>query len=136
MPQRYQRLDFSNETSITDFSSWQPDVITINLGTNDHSAPCDTTLFETRFNSFLTELRDLHPQSWILVLRPFRGYFEDNEKKIVEERKKDGDKKIAFIDTTGWLTAPEDFTDGTHPNPQGHQKAAEKLAPVIKNYLK
>ena len=37
-----------------------------------------------------------------------------------------GDARIFFVDTTGWLL-PADFTDGTHPNPQGSAKAAQQL---------
>ncbi|MFB3896730.1 MAG: GDSL-type esterase/lipase family protein, partial [bacterium] len=112
-----------------------PNIITINLGTNDRSAGADTTQLEQRFYEFLTELRTLHPQSWILVLRSFHGFWENNENKIVEQRKQSGDKKIAFIDTTGWLDLKTDYTDGTHPNPLGHRKAADKLVPILKQYL-
>ena len=61
---------------------------------------------------------------------------QEIERKIVDIRKKEGDKKLEFIDTTGWLDAQMDYTDGTHPNPQGHRKAADKLIPVLKKYLK
>jgi lysophospholipase L1-like esterase len=135
MPLKYQNLELYNDTYKTDFAQWQPEIITINLGTNDHSASADTTQLEKRFYEFLTELRTLHPKSWILVLQPFHGFFADNEKKIVEQRNRAGDKKVTFIDTTGWLDRKTDYTDGTHPNPLGHRKAAEKLIPVLKQYL-
>jgi lysophospholipase L1-like esterase len=135
MPLKYQNLELYNDAYKTDFTQWQPEIITINLGTNDHSASADTTQLEKRFYEFLTELRVLHPNSWILVLRPFHGYYEHIEKKVVEQRIKTGDGKIAFIDTTGWLDLKTDYSDGTHPNPTGHRKAAEKLVPILKDYL-
>lgn len=101
MPLRYKNLELFNDAVRTDFTKWQPDIIIINLGTNDNSASADSTQLEIRFSEFLTELRTLHPNSWILVLRPFHGYYEASERKVVEQRKQSGDKKIAFIDTTG-----------------------------------
>ncbi|MCX7919417.1 MAG: GDSL-type esterase/lipase family protein [bacterium] len=135
MPLRYRNLELYNDAVKVDFTKWQPHIITINLGTNDNSVSADTATLETRFFEFLTELRTLHPSSWILVLRPFHGYYAESEKKVVEQRKQAGDKKIAFIDTTGWLDRKTDYTDGTHPNPIGHRKAAEKLIPILKYYL-
>ena len=32
----------------------------------------------------------------------------------------------------GWLTIPDDFADGYHPNEGGHQKVADRLAPILK----
>ena len=135
MPKRYPYIIGGNEDLKVDFKAWDPEIITINLGTNDTSLPCSEEAFSGHYLSFLRDLRRYHPNSWILVLNPFHGYWESNLKSIVDQRKKEGDTRIAWIDTKGWLNVQTGCTDGTHPNPQGHQAVAEKLVPVLKEYL-
>jgi hypothetical protein len=40
---------------------------------------------------------------------------------------------VEFVDTSGWL-GRSDFTDGVHPNINGHAKAAARLASLIRSF--
>jgi lysophospholipase L1-like esterase len=50
----------------------------------------------------------------------------------VNARQTAGDSRVYYVDTTGWL-GNGDFTDGTHPNEQGSQKAATALVAAMKS---
>ena len=122
MPSRYQKLRLAD----------QPDIIVVNLGTNDFFASVDTDTLKTAYLKFLTDLLALHPKSWILALRPFHGYYAQSEQQSVESVR---NTHVKFIDTTGWLDFGRYSTDGTHPNLQGHAKVAARLIPILKGYL-
>jgi lysophospholipase L1-like esterase len=135
MPKIYLRVDGGYPEKVMDFKNWEPDAITINLGTNDTSPYADPVFFKSHALAFLKQLRSIHPKAWILVLRPFKGAYEAEWKTVVAQQKKSGDTKVEFIDTKGWVDPATGYTDGTHPNPAGDKMAAEKLAPILKEYL-
>ncbi len=135
MPKIYLRVDGGYPEKVMNFKNWEPDLITINLGTNDSSPYADPVFFKSHALSFLRYLRTIHPKSWILVLRPFKGFYEAEWKTVVDQRKREGDTHIAFIDTTHWVDPAVGYTDGTHLNPVGNKMAADKLAPVLQEYL-
>ena len=54
----------------------------------------------------------------------------------VKSRNDAGDPAVHYIDTTGWLTETDDFTDHTHPSIAGHIKAARHLTEILAPYLK
>lgn len=52
-----------------DFSRFQPDIVCINLGTNDVSTPnYDIELFEAAYDRFITHLREVYPKADIVML--------------------------------------------------------------------
>ena len=136
LPGIYRRVDCGNDKLMMDFSKWVPDIITVNLGTNDNGIPVGDDFFDAHALAFLRQLRDFNPKSWILVLEPFHGFKAANWKRVVAQRQKEKDKKVVYIDTTGWLNPKTDCTDGTHLNPTGNSAIASKLVPVLKQYLK
>jgi lysophospholipase L1-like esterase len=118
---------------------WQPNVVIVNLGTNDVSGPAETPPadFQGAYVGLLTMIRDKNPGALILAMTPFglksgaqRVYPKEIE-AAVALRKSAGDNRVAFVDTSGWL-GRSDFTDGVHPNINGHVKAAGRLASVIR----
>jgi lysophospholipase L1-like esterase len=112
--------------------TWQPDVVVINQGTNDQGASSD--VFRPAYAAYLGVVRKGYPLAWIAALRPFGGYHAADIQMEVAARVAQGDTRIGYVDTTGWLAGP-DFTDGVHPNPQGSAKAAQLLVPVLRPHL-
>jgi lysophospholipase L1-like esterase len=107
---------------------WQPDLVTINQGTNDGGAtPAN---FSAAYTQFVTSIRTAYPGAKIAAMRPFNGAHAAEIQAEVAARNAAGDARVYYIDTTGWLVAA-DFTDGLHPNAQGSQKAAAALVPAI-----
>lgn len=69
MPGEYDRTLLYNPAHYWDHRSFRPDIICINLGTNDTSLDdYDIDLFELAYKKFLVHLRMLHPQAKIVLL--------------------------------------------------------------------
>jgi len=123
------------------FNRYNPNIIVINLGTNDSEAKVSDSMFESTYESFLANIRAKFPSAEIFVMRTFgnltfkEGFLSSPTLTAVNARINAGDKKLHFIDTKGWLTDPSDFNDGVHPSESGHNKAAQKLADILKPYL-
>ncbi|HKS97116.1 MAG TPA: GDSL-type esterase/lipase family protein [Terriglobia bacterium] len=102
-----------------------PEVVVVNQGTNDQQYSSER--FEPAYKSYIEEIRKAYPSAWIFCLRTFGGFHEADIKSAVESV---ADPRIIYVDTTGWLEK-SDYTDGLHPNVEGHRKAARKLVEMI-----
>ena len=104
LPSLYDRAIPTDAGSTWDFS-WQPDVVVINLGTNDFSTggdPSDAE-FTGAYQKFLAHLRDKYPAARIVALIPTllsgadltaaKTYIE----KAVALRKTAGDAKVSAV---------------------------------------
>ena len=87
--------------------------------------------FRAAYGTFLATVRAGYPAAKIAALRPFGGFQAAEIKAAVDARTAAGDARVVYIDTTGWLVAPGDFTDTLHPNAQGSTKAAQALTAAI-----
>ena len=112
-------------------SCWQPDMVVVNQGTNDWQAAASSDVFRPAYAKFLATIRAGYPNAKITALRPFGGGHAGDIQAEVQARQAADDKRVYYVDTTGWL-GNGDYTDGTHPNEQGSQKAATALAAAIK----
>jgi lysophospholipase L1-like esterase len=72
MPELYDRTLPTDAASSWDFSSWQADVVVLNLGTNDFSTDADPTHdeFVPAYTNFLAHIRGKYPSAEILCLYP------------------------------------------------------------------
>lgn len=105
-----------------------PELVTVNQGTNDQSYP--SSQFEPAYRSYIQEIRAAYPKAYLLCMRPFGGFHENDIRAAVKSLH---DARILYVDTTGWLEK-SDFTDGIHPNIGGHIKAARKLIAFIETH--
>ncbi len=112
--------------------SWQPDIVVVNQGTNDGRRTAEE--FRPAYRHYLEQIRKAYPNAWIAALRPFGGYHAENVLSEVTARNAAGDRRLFFVDTTGWL-GREDYTDGVHPNVQGGAKAADRLSAALRQRL-
>ncbi len=134
MPMLYDHADIGIEGTLGlehipwDFGSFRPDVIVINLGTNDASytkgIPERQEEFSKAYADFLGTVREKNPNAYIICALGMMGneLFPAVEKAV----SKANDKKIFALELDGQLES-----DGTgslgHPNAVSHKKAAEKL---------
>jgi hypothetical protein len=106
---------------------FRPDAVVINEGTND--SPYSSDDFRPGYLAYLQEIRQADPRAWIFAMRPFGGFHADD---IAWAARQLHDPKLVYVDTTGWLSvAAGDYDGTTHPNIQGHRKAAARLVTVI-----
>ncbi len=121
---------------------WRPEIIVVNLGTNDLGPPEPTpsAQFQSAYNDFLLTIRGFNPRSLIVALQPFGvengsiPVYAAEIRAAVDMRHRAGDNRVMYVDTAGWLGSG-DFTDGAHPNAQGNRKAANLLAAILQNRL-
>ncbi|HEY4327371.1 MAG TPA: GDSL-type esterase/lipase family protein [Mucilaginibacter sp.] len=119
------------------FKSYTPKAIVINLGTNDNANKIPDSVFQKKYIGFLTDIRSKFPKAQILVMRTFIGLKEVPTLAAVNARNAAGDKKVHYINTSGWITrGSADYNDGAHPSVSGQIKAAKALEPVLLSYLK
>lgn len=143
-----------------DFTSWQPNVIVINLGTNDGGAfhndayteagvsyklrmledgTCDTKDSNLVINdavAFLKNLRSKNPKAHLLWAYGMCDHFMEHTLQSAVNAYIDqtGDKKVSYLS----LVAVTDETIGSreHPGVKCHEENANLLAEHIKGLLK
>lgn len=132
--------EFSPASIDWDFSKRQPDVIVINLGTNDDSyckgqaERCEE--YQSTYVEFLKTVRENNPDSEIIASLGTMGqalcpYVEAAVKQYSEET---GDEKIHYL-----MFDQQNPRDGLaadwHPTEKTHTKSAEKLSETIKEIM-
>ena len=143
LPVIYDRIFPDKKESRWDFKKWQPDVVVINLGTNDfaHAAP-DSALFVKTYLDFLKRIRWNYPKAHIFCIEgcmikdgwpagiPSLTLVKKFIESAVDNFKTDTDTKIETFYLT---TAKEgDFGCDYHPNKRKHQMMAGELTSFIK----
>ena len=69
MPLEYDRTMLYEPAPLWDFSSWRPDIVCINLGTNDTSTNnYDIARFEKAYSNFLDHVMEMNPGAKIVLL--------------------------------------------------------------------
>ena len=112
---------------------WQPDLVLVNLGTNDASKSVPAEHFIPAMKALLTDVRARCPEAAIAVMVPWTyGCYRAELRGMVEELSKEGLAKLHFIDADPATWAPKQaMRDNTHPNHQGHALATGKLIPRV-----
>lgn len=120
------------------FKTYTPNVVVINLGTNDNNNRVPDSVFEKTYVNFLAQIRAKFPKTEILVMRTFLGVKEIPTVEAVRARNAAGDDKVRYVNTTDWLLGRKsaDYNDGLHPSIDGHIKVARLLAPIIQPFLR
>lgn len=148
MPDYYEKLGFSYgvyEGAIPqeipwDFSTCQPDVVVINLGTNDDSYCLDHAARQQHFCDayvrFLQSVRRCNPRAKILCTLGIMGdrLYPFVEKAAAAYSAQTGDTEIACMAFTPQLEE-DGRTADYHPTALTHSKAAEKLTAEIRRLM-
>lgn len=121
-----------------DFDRFQPQVVCINLGTNDLSTHnYDVKLFRQAYEKLLHQVRSHNPKAKIVLLTGsmLNGKELDIARKnldeIAENAKRDGDREVYRFDFTpadGQLKYGADW----HPSLWQHQKMAAELTAYLR----
>lgn len=118
------------------FSGYKPGIVVINLGTNDNANKIPDSLFREKYVELLAGIRARFPCAEILAMRTFLGLKEIPTQAAVNARIIAGDRRVHYVNTTGWLTrGSADYNDGAHPSVSGQIKAGKQLALVLAPYL-
>lgn len=131
MVNRYFKSEMYGENSPEwDTSKFVPDIIVINLGTNDRGQASSEKILAA-YTEFLKKLRAAYPKTPLFVMTPF--CHNAALTLAVEKTVADTDVGNVFlVETSSWGIDPG--SDNTHPPKEEHIKAAQKLADVISYY--
>lgn len=124
-----------------DFSAFVPDVVVVNLGTNDGgwinlepSLPTEEKirLVKERYVEFLHTLRETYPGAYILSTI---GLLESNATPYVEQAV--AMAQAAGMDRLSFLKLPAATSFGAgHPSLEAHKQGAEALTAALREILK
>lgn len=141
MPEKYLRTLDSSDSLKWDFSLWKPDMVMINLGTNDFSTlpyP-DKDAFKKEYEKLIQTIRKNYGDVPIfcavgpLIGEPCFSYVKEAAEKVKEMY---NDKNIVFIGIPKeLLNCDEDFGSDEHPSITGQKKIADYIAPFISGTL-
>ena len=141
MPWQYEYTLFNKHDEKWNFAKYQPQLVCINLGTNDLSTNnYDIQLYEKNYRMFLKTVRTKYPNAKIvLITGPMLGEKESNEQKAVldricKEANKKGDKDIYRFDFT-FQTGDLGYGASWHPSKLQHQKMAGELLPFLRKIM-
>ncbi|MFY9150864.1 MAG: SGNH/GDSL hydrolase family protein [Prolixibacteraceae bacterium] len=137
MPGRFNRVFDEKDQPVWDFRKWKPDVVVINLGTNDFSTQPfpDKADFKNGYEKLIREVLKQYGELPVFCLvgpmtdEPCYSYV----KELVEDLRSVYQKKnVFFVGIPTYLMDPEkDLGSDSHPNFSGQKKMAAHVLPVI-----
>jgi lysophospholipase L1-like esterase len=116
-----------------DFKGWVPDVVLVNLGTNDFgpmkNTPENEKGWTDAYKAFIKTIRGHWPNCYVIVAAGSMGIkpeWDKWAKEVVADQKAAGDKKICYLPFEN--QKEEDGIGGDwHPSVKTHQKMADRL---------
>ncbi len=148
IPQYYSKVGFCYaawqghraEETPWDHTAYRPDLIVINLGTNDDSYCLDhadrQADYRDTYVAFLKEVRRCNPGAKILCMLGIMGerLCQHMEAAAAEYTRQTGDTAIMTLHFPEQL-AEDGRTADWHPTARTHKKAAEKLTSAIREWM-
>ncbi|WP_437567317.1 SGNH/GDSL hydrolase family protein [Sorangium sp. So ce542] len=152
MPEIYGRTIADEEQPAWDFSSWVPQVVVINLGTNDFSinVPGDAQFrapFTNAYEGLVDTVRENYPEAYIFcTIGPMLSdsYPEGAEAlsrardyigQVVDDRTAGGDDRVRFLEFPPHDKATDGLGCDWHPSAKKNRDMAEQLADAISEEL-
>ena len=124
-----------------DFSRYQPDVICINLGTNDTSTNnYDLDLLKQGYQKLLKQVRDHNPKAKIVFLTGTMLYNKELREvkqlldEVTAEAHKAGDKEVYRFDMAP-ISGEEFYGNDYHPNIYQDEKMAGELTAYLRGLM-
>ena len=142
MTTEYEYTNLYDRSERWDFSRFQPQLVCINLGTNDLSTNnYDTALLKKAFKKFLLQVRGHNPKAKILLLcgSMLNGKELDIARttlnEVAAEANKSGDHQVFRFDFSP-QTGDIRYGASWHPSIWQHQKMGAELTAYIRQLMK
>lgn len=146
IPQYYDKLGFSwggafgeeKPSDIEwDFSKFEPEVVVINLGTNDASyakKKDSKQEYTDGYVAFLKQIREKNPNARIYMTLGIMGQDLNSNMKqaYLDYTKETGDENVAFLDFPIQNGNEDGYAADWHPTEATHEKSSEVLVAKIK----
>ena len=121
-------------------ADYKPDILVINIGTNDcegiWAVPSFLESYTKTYSEFIDKLRNMFPNAEIFVVRAVsmpRANVNEAVYNMITPKLAE-DEKLHYIDTTNWGVTI--LNDNIHPDANGHSIITERLAETLTPYLK
>lgn len=142
MPAMYEQTLFMNPEEIWNHSLFVPDVVCVNLGTNDTSTKgCDKTRLQRAYRDFVEYLRGIYPKTKIVLLTGSMlngeglAIVKEALDAVAAECQSQGDMNIYRFDMSP-QTGSLGYGASYHPSRRQHQKMAFELTGYLKDLMK
>lgn len=123
MPEIYGRTFGDLNTTAWDFTRYAPDVVVINLGTNDANAGVDKTAYKTAYTAFLTTVRGHYPSALVYCVSQNGSTLTTEVKAVVAAK---ADPNIKYLALSGNALGCQG-----HPDVAGQQQMASGLVAAL-----
>jgi lysophospholipase L1-like esterase len=134
MPDQYGRLNALHDDEQWDFTQWIPDIVVINLGTNDSNYSIKETEFVDIYTKLVKRIRSYYPYAHIIMtLGPFSdSAIKDHIHKAFTNLREAGDTKVHYFLFDQHNEERDGMGETGHPNTVTHVHMAEQLVREIK----
>lgn len=140
MPSVYDRTCYNNAARVWDFTKWIPQVVIINLGTNDFSTQPqpDKAVFQNAYTQLINRVQSNYAGVTIfcvcgpMIGSPCSTYIQE---VVTQCQTNNANKEVYYIGMSTSLLSGTDRGSDWHPNISGQQKIADKILPVIKDRM-
>jgi hypothetical protein len=132
MPELYERTLTNDPALAWDFTRYVPDVVVINLGTNDFSAPIQGADFIADYVGLLDQVRVSYPSTAIFCVS-WDGWGAENQAHVGTAIAMFGDSRVYEVQFT--IEPQDGFGCDYHPSAATHQKLGTQLAQEIATTL-
>jgi lysophospholipase L1-like esterase len=140
MPEIWLRTFADDTTSTWDTTKYSPDVVVINLGTNDFAGGDPGDGYVTAYNAFIVTLRKAYPNAYIVcVIGPMldgasltqaQAYVQS----VVATQNETGDTKVSYLSVAEQLAA-DGYGCDSHPSTTTQMKMATTLTAHLHDLL-
>ncbi len=134
--QVYENTDTMHTAEKWDFSQWQPDVVVINIGTNDNSWTRGiderVDLFGDAYYDFICQVRRSNPDAYIICALGVMGnqLMPEITEQVELYKANTGDERVEAYEIAN-QSGKDGFGAGYHPSVKTHQKMADSLSAHI-----
>jgi len=137
MPQRFNQTFDSESTLAWDFSLWKPDVVVVNLGTNDYSTKPhpEKPIFQSVYISLLDNIYDKYGNIPVFLIcgplidEPAYTNIKEIVSKTIEDKP---NANLYFIGIPkALLNSTTNLGSDSHPSYSGQLKIANHILPTI-----
>jgi lysophospholipase L1-like esterase len=128
MPELYGRTLTASASPEWDFSSFVPDVVVVNLGTNDFSAALDSGAFIDAYVALLGEVRGHYPSASIYCVT-WAHWGGTNQGYVLAAIDQFGDAQVSSIEFT--IEPEEGFGCDYHPSLSTHERLGAQLTQTL-----
>lgn len=129
MPNVYPYTGFGT-TDLWDYDNFQPDLVVVNLGTNDIYGGTNATTLRGGVRSFLTQLRTAHPASTIVWVYGLMRDDLSSEIQAEVEAFAKTDNKVYFL-PAAIAQGSDEIGSADHPSDDAHARLARTLEPQL-----